>query len=197
MSLKDELDNLPGEKLGRELERIPGLNLRDELERVPGFNLRNELEGQVRSKFITELEDSERLSSLAREAALERVNYFPGGIDYIPPFSPKLMPVPYEQRQASEFMEGLKAHAKRLEESLQENQELLMYCWHGHEKMRVLEISMPSHNVVALHCINADNCQVHITGHMNSVNFSFLIHTVVPPEVRTRIGFNMPNSSEG
>ena len=71
-----------------------------------------------------------------------------------------------------------------------------MYCWHGHEKMRVLEISMPSHNVVALHCINADNCQVHITGHMNSVNFSFLIHTIVPPEVRTPIGFNMPNSSE-
>jgi hypothetical protein len=184
MTLKDEFENLPGERLRRELEKIPGMNLNDELER------------RERLRFVAEAEERESLSRHAREAVLERSDYLPGGISYIPPFSPKLMPVPYEQRQSSEFMEGLKAHAKRLEESLQEDQELLMYCWHGHEKMRVLEISMPSHNVVALHCINADNCQVHITGHMNSVNFSFLIHTIVPPEVRTPIGFNMPNSSE-
>lgn len=72
----------------------------------------------------------------------------------------------------------------------------VMYGWHGHEKvLQVLNISMPSTNVVSLHCTDGDGCHVHVAGHMHSVNF-FTIHTIVPPPaVRVPIGFVMPQPS--
>lgn len=97
-----------------------------------------------------------------------------------------------EERAAESFMEGLRQHAEGLEGGLQENQEIQMFCYHGPESLRVLEVSMPSENVVSLRCLNADGEEAHVTGHMHSVTFSFLIHTIVPPEVKRLIGFNMP-----
>ena len=183
MSLKDEFENLPGERLRRELETVPGFALRDELEVQQGAKLR------------AQFEEQERQANKFSGTALARAEYLPGGIDFSA-IVPKFVPVPPEQRQASLFMAGLQAQAKRLEENLKEDQELLMFCWHGHEKMRVLEISMPSHNVVALHCLDGENRETHVTGHMNSVNFSFVVLTIVPPKIRIPIGFNMPTGSE-
>ena len=95
------------------------------------------------------------------------------------------------------FMEGLKAQAEQLGKGLQDNQQVLMYCYHGLEKLCVRSIGMPSANVVSMRCVDADNRETYITGHMHAVTFSFVIHTLVPPEVKTPIGFNIPNSSEG
>lgn len=101
-----------------------------------------------------------------------------------------------EERAAESFMEGLRQHAENLESGLQENQELQMFCYHGPENLRVLEVSMPSENVVSLRCLNSDDEETHVTGHMHSVTFSFLIHTIVPPEVKRSIGFRMPSEGE-
>jgi hypothetical protein len=101
-----------------------------------------------------------------------------------------------EERAAESFMEGLRQRAESLESGLQENQEIQMFCYHGPENLRVLEVSMPSENVVSLRCLNADGEEAHVTGHMHSVTFSFLIHTIVPPEVKRPIGFNMPSEGE-
>jgi hypothetical protein len=96
------------------------------------------------------------------------------------------------ETQAKLFMEGLKAQVKELEASLKPNQELAMICWHGHEKFQVLSVSMPSKNVVALNCRDAEGDVTQVTGHMNSVTFSFRIITAKEPSKRRPIGFEMP-----
>lgn len=127
---------------------------------------------------------------MAIKNELERL---PGGITYIETLAPKLIPISPEERAAESFMEGLRRHTETLEESLKDNQELQMFCYHGYERLQVLEISMPSENVVSLRCLNVDNDETHVTGHMHSVNFSYVIHTIVPPNVKCPIGFIMPS----
>jgi hypothetical protein len=70
-----------------------------------------------------------------------------------------------------------------------------MTCWHGNEKLQVISVSMPSHNVVALHCVDADGNKMQITGHMSAVTFSFMVYKVKPPAKPTKIGFSMPVES--
>jgi len=98
------------------------------------------------------------------------------------------------ETQAKLFMEGLKAQVEQLEASLKADQELVMICWHGHEKFQVLSVSMPSKNVVALNCRDAEGDVTQVTGHMNSVTFSFRIVTAKEPSKRRPIGFEMPGS---
>lgn len=98
------------------------------------------------------------------------------------------------ETQAQMYMEGLKAQADALAQNLGPNQEVEMNCWHGTEKLKVLKISLPSENVVALHCLDAEGDTVQVTGHMNSLTLSFRVNTIVPPAVRKQIGFVMPNA---
>jgi hypothetical protein len=70
-----------------------------------------------------------------------------------------------------------------------------MFCYHGPERLQVLEVSMPSENVVSLRCLNSDSEETYVTGHMHSVTFSYTVHTIVPPEVKRPIGFRMPSES--
>jgi hypothetical protein len=105
---------------------------------------------------------------------------------------PKLPPMKSMwQVQAELFMEGLQQQVQDLERGLKSDEELLMTCWHGHEKLQVLSISMPSKNVVALRCMDADGNQVQVTGHMHSVTFSFMVRKAQPPTKRNKIGFSM------
>lgn len=120
------------------------------------------------------------------------------GMPVGPSYAESLTSIPFrvqrpEERAAETFMEGLRSHAENLARGLKENQELQMYCYQGPEKLRVLEIAMPSENVVALRCINERKEETHVTGHMHSVNFSFVIHTIVPPEIKLPLGFRMPS----
>jgi hypothetical protein len=102
---------------------------------------------------------------------------------------------PYEV-QAEVYMDGLKAQVTELEASLAANQELLMGCWHGGEQLQVISVSMPSKNVVALRCIDAEGDVTQITGHMQSITFSFRIVTAKEPVTHRSIGFETP-SNEG
>lgn len=139
------------------------------------------------------------------KASLLRTEAIPSGLAgilrdsetrWLPELSPALVPIRPEERAAESFMEGLREHANKLEAGLREDQELHMLCYHGPERLRVLEISMPSLNVVSLRCLNADGEEAHVTGHMHAVTFSFVIHTIVPPEVKQPIGFRMPSENE-
>ena len=96
------------------------------------------------------------------------------------------------ETQARMYMEGLKAQADALGKTLGPNQEVEMNCWHGADKLKVQSVSLPSENVVALRCIDHEGATVQVTGHMNSLTFSFRVSTVVPPDVRKQIGFVMP-----
>ncbi len=97
---------------------------------------------------------------------------------------------------AEHYMEGVQAQARELEQSLKADEELVMMCWHGHEQLRVLFVSMPSENVVALRCVDANGDQTQITGHMSAITFSFTIRKIKPPAKRNRIGFEMPAHAE-
>ena len=96
------------------------------------------------------------------------------------------------ETQARLFMEGLKAQAQDLEASLNADQELKMTCWHGQERFDVLRVSMPSHNVVALNCLDDKGETAQVTGHMHSVTFSFRKVTQKEAVPRRKIGFDMP-----
>ena len=98
---------------------------------------------------------------------------------------------PFE-RLAERFMEGLKSQVDQLSKGLKENQQLLMYCYHGVEKLRVLAINMPNVSVVSMRCIDADGRENYVTGHLHAVTFSFVIENIVPSEVRRPVGFTMP-----
>lgn len=107
---------------------------------------------------------------------------------------PKLPPMKSIWKiQAELFMDGLQKQVKELERGLQSDEELSMTCWHGHERFQVLSISMPSQNVVALCCVDDEGNHVQLTGHMNSVTFSFRIHKIQPPAKRNNIGFVIPD----
>jgi hypothetical protein len=86
-------------------------------------------------------------------------------------------------------MEGLQAQARSFEAALKPNEQLVMVCWHGNEKLQVLSVGMPSNNVVALKCRDAEGNLVQVTGHMNSVTFSFQVVATAAPEKRKKIGF--------
>jgi hypothetical protein len=94
--------------------------------------------------------------------------------------------------QSELYMKGLRDQARSFESSLKPDEELVMTCWHGHEKLQVLYVSMPSENVVALHCLDTDGNHVQITGHMNAVTFSFMVYKIEPPARPNKIGFSMP-----
>lgn len=98
---------------------------------------------------------------------------------------------------AKRFMKGLKAQADALSRGLQENQQVLMFCYHGLEKLQVQTINMPSANVVSMKCLDSEGRQTYVTGHLYAVTFSFVIETIMPPAVRTPIGFNMPKNPKG
>lgn len=97
---------------------------------------------------------------------------------------------PYGQAQADVYMTGLKSQVRELEESLKPNQQLIMACWHCGETLRVLSVSMPSNNVVALQCNDSEGNAIQVTGHMNAITFSFRIITESEPVERKKIGFN-------
>jgi hypothetical protein len=103
-----------------------------------------------------------------------------------------IKPRDLDQEAAKKFIDGLRTQVARRSADLKENQEVAMYCWHGHEHLRVISISMPSHNVVAMHCVDANDCPTDVTGHIHSISFSIKVHTIVPPATKTPIGFEMP-----
>ena len=105
--------------------------------------------------------------------------------------NPPRLADPFE-RLAERFMEGLKSQVDQLSKGLKENQQLLMYCYHGVEKLRVLAISMPNVSVVSMRCIDADGRENYVTGHLHAVTFSFVIDTIVSSEGRRPVGFTMP-----
>ena len=70
-----------------------------------------------------------------------------------------------------------------------------MICWHGHEKFEVLSVCMPSQNVVALNCRDSEGDETQVTGHMNSVTYSFRV-VIAKESVQHRlIGFDMPSNT--
>ena len=160
------------------------MGVREELERMDRFQTEIEKVGRMMPK--TELPSG--LGDLL--ADIDRYHR-------MPELTPTMLPIQGPQERAAEsFMEGLREHADKLEAGLREDQELHMICYHGPERLRVLEISMPSENVVSLRCLNADGDEAHVTGHMYAVTFSYVIHTVVPPEVKRPIGFRMPSEQD-
>ena len=158
------------------------MSLKDQLEKLGG-------QQEQWTKAGRELNDIVRQAHDGLSAQLERL-YEPISLPEMPAMLPIQRP---EERAAESFMEGLRQRTENLGRSLQENQELQMFCCHGHEKLQVLEVSMPSENVVSLGCLNSNGEETHVIGHMHSVTFSYVVHTIIPPEVKRPIGFRMPS----
>lgn len=140
--------------------------------------------------------ESERI--LMREAASllsssPMSDLLPGGITYIPAINRANVMLP--ATEAETYMDGLKAQHDELLKGLKDNEQLVMICWHGHERLQVTNIEMPSDNVVAMHCIDETGATIQVTGHMNALTLSFRVLKIEPPAVRKLIGFAMPNSN--
>lgn len=127
-------------------------------------------------------------------SSLQMSELLPGGITYTIPKLPRPRIPSMWETQAKLYMQGLKAQHDELLESLKDDEQLSMICWHGHEKLEVISISMPSNNVVAMHCVDEKGTIIQVTGHMNSLNFSFRVNRIEPPAVRKPIGFEMPKT---
>lgn len=114
---------------------------------------------------------------------------------YVPEFKMPRIPSIWET-QAEIFMEGLRSQVSELEARLKAEEELEMVCYQGAERLSVVRISMPSLNVVALTCIDGEGNAVQLTGHMNSVTFSFRVLKPNAPVKRNKIGFEMPSAAK-
>jgi len=101
-------------------------------------------------------------------------------------------PVDVERDRAERFMQGLKAQHDDVIKRLRDDQLLIMYCYHGPERLIVLSIHMPSSNVVSMKCLDDKDQEICVTCHLHAVTFSFVSQTVAPPVVRTPIGFRIP-----
>jgi len=132
------------------------------------------------------------LDGIGRQELIEAARYMEP-MNYKMPQMPIIKSV--WETQAELFMAGLRKQVRSLEQSLKADEQLVMMCWHGPEKFQVLSVSMPSQNVVALHCVDADDNHSQITGHMNAVTFSFKVCKIQPPAKPKKIGFSMPTES--
>ena len=103
---------------------------------------------------------------------------------------------PYEE-QAVLYMKGLVKQVREREAALKADEVLLMLCIQGSERLQVQSVSMPSHNVVALRCMDSDGGSVQLTGHMHAITFSFRVLKQQSPEPRRKIGFEVPPPSSG
>ncbi len=108
---------------------------------------------------------------------------------------PKIRTTSIYETQAEMYMEGLKAQVTEIERRLKADEQLMMICWQGHEKMQVQSVTMPSHNVVALTCIDEEGTVIQVTGHMNAITFSFRIIKTSVPAKRNQIGFEMSSKA--
>jgi hypothetical protein len=97
------------------------------------------------------------------------------------------------QEQAELYMEGLMEQVREREAALEADQELSMVCWQGQEQFWVQSVSMPSHNVVALHCVDSSGATIQLTGHMHAITFSFRVHEIEAPFTPKKIGFDLPS----
>jgi hypothetical protein len=162
----------------------------NELRKLTGTNVS---ESALQAALDEQTTSASLLKAAMDAASRSTFSPFPVGIDYLDrmPTIPKIINI--WDTQAKLFMEGLKSQVEELEANLKPNQELVMTCWHGHEQFQVLSVSMPSKNVVALNCRDSEGDVSQVTGHMNSVTFSFRIVTAKEPVQRRRIGFDLPS----
>lgn len=100
---------------------------------------------------------------------------------------------PWEQ-QAELYINGLKTQVEEREAALKPDEVLSMICTQGNENFAVQSISMPSHNVVALHCLDSEGNNVQLTGHMHAITFSFRVKKAQAAVERKRIGFEFPSA---
>lgn len=179
-SLKSQLDSLGKTSLKSELDAVSNSSLKDQFDSLSNTSLKNAMDA---------IDFKNPLDGLSMEV-LTNLSY-PHMDNLRMPALPKI-PSMWEV-QAELFMEGLKDQARSLEKSLKQDEELIMTCWHGSEKLQVRSVSMPSENVVALHCVDADGNQIQVTGHMSAITFSFMVYKVQPPAKPSKIGFSMPS----
>jgi len=97
------------------------------------------------------------------------------------------------EQEGIAFMEGLRGQLLHTEASLDDSQQVFVYCWHGHEKLRVLGFSMSSDNVVSMKCESVDGSDVIVSGHMHSVSVSIVVRELEESAVRRVIGFELPS----
>jgi hypothetical protein len=95
---------------------------------------------------------------------------------------------PLEQ-QAEALREGFRAQLDKLQKGVKAGEQLEVYCWNGHDLLRVLSFGMPSHNVVVLSCEDKDGNPTHILAHMSAMTFTCKIRKLLPKERPRKIGF--------
>lgn len=137
-------------------------------------------------RHIREMQD--RLSPLVHEYAL------PGGITWLSTLTmpSDILPVNSEERQADFYRDDFSRTVREIEDGLQANEELVIFCNVGLEKFRVLKITMNSHNFLRLECSGCEEgSTVFLSGHINTLTLQFVVLPIVPPQVRRPIGFHM------
>jgi hypothetical protein len=135
-----------------------------------------------------EREDLARQLARATESFQSITDYFK-----TPEYSKFKLPemVPVAEQQANNFLEGIEVEVKFLQDHLAPDEELWMYYTNGFEFVRVLEITLPSTNVVVMSGHDQDGNDVRVLAHINAVQFTCKVVRVQPDEKPKRIGFSV------
>jgi hypothetical protein len=92
----------------------------------------------------------------------------------------------------ADFLDAAKAQFAALTKALKEDEDLVVYCSIGADRMRVFDIEVSSATLVALHGIDSEGCRTSALVHPDSLNFVCKVTKLKPGGKRRPVGFHTP-----
>jgi hypothetical protein len=96
------------------------------------------------------------------------------------------------QQQAESVQAALVGHIRHLQEGLEEDQQLLVYCETGFERIQVRQVVLPNHHTVILDGVDDEGNTASLLVTLNNVKITCKVMRVPPPDKPYRIGFTAP-----
>jgi hypothetical protein len=99
------------------------------------------------------------------------------------------------QIQAENVQSAIVDHIRQRQGSLKEDQQLLVYCETGFERIEVYQIILPNHQALILSGVDEDGNEATMLATLNNVKIACKIVAVAPPAKPRRIGFITPKKN--
>ncbi len=103
---------------------------------------------------------------------------------------------PSAPAQSEDLCAVILGQLQAMQKALKEDDELLVLCNAGIETVRVLEVFVPSPNVVVLTGIDTNRSVTRVISHIESVQFVCKVVKAQPPARPARINFIVPKQPQ-
>ena len=97
------------------------------------------------------------------------------------------------QLQAENVQAAIVDHIRQRQDSLSEDQQLLVYCETGFERIQVYQIVLPNHHALILSGLDADGNGSSVVATLNNIEITCKAVKADPPAKPCRIGFIRPD----